>query len=192
MFMSRHIGKTPRLWKSAVLSIACLLIGQSTAVVAKEKVVGGSLSPGLGEPVENYVSSIVSPDGSGLPDGSGSVAQGKQVYAAKCAACHGLDGDMQSNRLVGGIGTLSSAQPIVTVGSYWPYATILYDYIARAMPYGQARTLTADEVYAVTAYVLNLNGILSDSAQLDATSLVKVEMPNKDGFVELSRMEDNK
>jgi cytochrome c len=161
-------------------------------VVADEKVIGGSLLPELGEPVENYISSIVSPDGSGLPDGRGSVAQGKQVYEAKCAACHGVDGDMQGNRLVGGMGTLSSAQPIVTVGSYWPYATILYDYIARAMPYGQARTLTADEVYAVTAYVLNLNGILSDSAQLDATSLVKVEMPNKDGFVELSGMGDNK
>lgn len=192
MFMSRQIGKTRKVWRSAVLCIVCVLISQSTVVVADEKVVGGSILPGLGEPVENYVSSIVSPDGSGLPDGRGSVAQGKQVYEAKCAACHGVDGNMQGNRLVGGMGTLSSAQPIVTVGSYWPYATILYDYIARAMPYGQARTLTADEVYAVTAYVLNLNGILSDSAQLDATSLVKVDMPNKDGFVELSGMGDNK
>lgn len=189
MFTSRNRGKTSELWRSTVFSTAMLLLIQSTIVGAGENSLDGSVSPGLGEPVDNHVSSIVSPDGSGLPDGNGSVAEGKQVYDAKCAACHGVNGDMQGNRLVGGIGTLSSSQPTVTVGSYWPYATILFDYIARAMPYGEAKTLTANEVYAVTAYVLNLNGILSDSAQLDAVSLTEVEMPNKDGFVELSGVE---
>jgi len=188
MFMYKGKERLFTIRRPAVIVLAFFLLGESFAAEACENTLGSSVSAALGEPVEHYVSSIVSPDGSGLPDGSGSVAEGKQVYETQCAACHGIDGDMQGNRLVGGIGTLSSARPIVTVGSYWPYATILYDYIARAMPYGQAQTLTADEVYAVTAYILHLNGILSDSAELDALSLVEVDMPNEDGFVELPGM----
>jgi S-disulfanyl-L-cysteine oxidoreductase SoxD len=188
MFMYKGKERLFTIRRPAVIVLAFFLLGKSFAAEASENTLGSSVSAALGEPVEHYVSSIVSPDGSGLPDGSGSVAEGKQVYETQCAACHGIDGDTQGNRLVGGIGTLSSARPIVTVGSYWPYATILYDYIARAMPYGQAQTLAADEVYAVTAYILHLNGILSDSAELDALSLVEVDMPNKDGFVELPGM----
>ena len=188
MFMYKGKERLFTIRRPAVIVLAFFLLGESFAAEACEHTLGSSVSAALGEPVEHYVSSIVYPDGSGLPDGGGSVAEGKQVYETQCAACHGIDGDMQGNRLVGGIGTLSSARPIVTVGSYWPYATILYDYIARAMPYGQAQTLTADEVYAVTAYILHLNGILSDSAELDALSLVEVDMPNEDGFVELPGM----
>ena len=167
------------------LFFVLLLISESTVLVASENSLGDSLAPRLGEPVSDYVGSIVSPDGSGLPNGVGTVAEGKNVYEAKCAACHGVDGKMQGNHLVGGIGSLSLVQPTVTVGSYWPYATTLFDYIARAMPYGQAKTLSAKEVYAATAYVLFLNGIVSEQTRLDASTLVAVEMPNNDGFIEL-------
>lgn len=126
----------------------------------------------------------VTPDGKGLPGGSGSVAQGKRVYAENCAACHGVNGEGKpADRLVGGQGTLNSAAPIKTVGSYWPYATTLYDYINRAMPFNSPESLKPDEVYAVTAYLLYLNGIVAADAVMNAATLVKVEMPNRKNFV---------
>jgi cytochrome c len=126
----------------------------------------------------------VAPDGRGLPAGSGDVAMGGKVFAAKCAACHGAKGEGQiGDPLVGGRGTLASASPKRTVGSYWPYATTLFDYIRRAMPYNAPQSLTADEVYAVSAWILNQNGIVPDDARLDAHSLAAVRMPNRDGFV---------
>jgi len=128
----------------------------------------------------------VSPDGAGLPPGRGSVEQGAHIFAARCAACHGADGAAGNGapiaKLVGGMGTLASAKPVKTVGSYWPYATTLYDYIHRAMPLGNAQSLAPDEVYAVTAYVLNLNGIVPAGTVLDAASLAAVKMPNRHGF----------
>ncbi len=130
----------------------------------------------------------IAPDGAGLPAGSGSVADGAAVYAAKCAACHGEKGaGKPADALVGGIGTLASAAPVRTVGSYWPYATTLFDYVRRAMPTSAPMSLTNAEVYAVTAYVLNLNGIVAAGAVMDAQSLPQVEMPNRDGFVDYSR-----
>jgi cytochrome c5 len=171
--------------------VVLLLISESTLLMAADDGLNHSLTPRLGERVTAYVSSIVSPDGSGLPNGSGSVTEGKLVYNAKCAACHGVDGKMQSNQIVGGIGSLASERPVVTVGSYWPYATTLFDYIARAMPYGQAKTLSANEVYATTAYVLFLNGIVSEQTRFDATTLLTVDMPNQDGFVELNEIDSN-
>jgi S-disulfanyl-L-cysteine oxidoreductase SoxD len=126
----------------------------------------------------------VAPDGRGLPIGSGDVATGAQVFASKCAACHGAAGQGGlGDPLVGGRGTLTSAKPKRTVGSYWPYATTLFDYINRAMPYNAPKSLSADEVYAVCAFLLNQNGIVPGGARLDAQSLPKVKMPNKDGFV---------
>jgi cytochrome c len=126
----------------------------------------------------------VSPNGQGLPPGSGDVAQGRAVFTSKCAMCHGAAGQGGvGDPLVGGAGTLASAKPVKTVGSYWPYATTLFDYIHRAMPYDHPESLSADEVYAVTAFVLNLNGIVPENARLDAHSLPKVRMPNRDGFV---------
>lgn len=122
-------------------------------------------------------------DGAGLPPGSGSVLQGQAIYQARCLACHGADGAKgTAPRLAGGQGTLATASPVLTVGSYWPYATTLYDYIHRAMPLDSPQSLTPDEVYAVTAYTLHLNGIVKADAVLDAQSLAAIRMPNRDGF----------
>jgi mono/diheme cytochrome c family protein len=126
----------------------------------------------------------ISPDGAGLPPGRGSVAEGKVIYAAQCAACHGDHGQGKPmDALAGGAGTVFDAKSVRTVGSYWPYATTLYDYIRRAMPFTAPQSLSDSEVYAVSAYVLNLNGIVPDTAVLDAASLPKVVMPNHDRFV---------
>jgi S-disulfanyl-L-cysteine oxidoreductase SoxD len=125
----------------------------------------------------------VGPDGRGLPEGSGTVAHGKQVFADNCAACHGDDGQGGiKDRLVGGQGTLASDMPIKTVGSFWPYATTLFDYIRRAMPYPAPGSLSTDDTYAVAAYILSLNGILPADGKLDRQSLPKIKMPNRDGF----------
>ena len=106
------------------------------------------------------------------------------IYLAKCARCHGADGQGgPADKLVGGVGSLTSPHPIKTVGSYWPYATTLFDYIRRAMPYDRPASLGDDEVYAVSAYVLKLNGIVSEDLELNRKSLPRVEMPNRDGFV---------
>lgn len=126
----------------------------------------------------------VRPDGTGLPDAKGTVAQGEKVFDANCAVCHGAFGD--SNKymaLVGGVGSLGTEAPVSTVGSKLNYATTLYDYTNRAMPFPHSKTLTASEVYAVSAYVLNLNGIVPDDFVADRETLPKVKMPNRDGFV---------
>jgi cytochrome c len=124
-----------------------------------------------------------------LPPGSGTPKQGEAVYAAKCVACHGDKGAGAPNdRLVGGQGTLpGDGPPIKTVGSFWPYATTVFDYVRRAMPYNESKSLTNDEVYAVVAYILNLNRIIADGDTMDAQTLQKVKMPNRDGFVTFSR-----
>ena len=126
----------------------------------------------------------VAADGTGLPPGSGSVAQGKELYERLGAKCHGAmgEGGEGGPPLVGGIGTLGSDQPIKTVGSYWPYAPTLFDYIRRAMPADNPQSLIPDEVYALCAYLLYLNGIVSEDAVMDATSLPQVVMPNHAGF----------
>lgn len=126
----------------------------------------------------------VRPDGRGLPDGRGSVARGKTVFEENCAACHGENGvGGIKDRLAGGQGTLASDSPIKTVGSFWPYATTLFDYIHRAMPYQAPGSLEVDDTYAVAAYILSLNGILGPNGTLDKQSLPRIKMPNRDGFV---------
>ncbi|MBR0899969.1 cytochrome c [Bradyrhizobium tropiciagri] len=123
-------------------------------------------------------------DGSNLPPGSGSVERGRTVFSEQCAVCHGDNGQGGvGDRLVGGQGTLANPKPIRTVGSYWPYAPTLFDYIRRAMPQNAPQSLSNEDVYAVSAYILSLNGIVPANAVLDAKSLAAVKMPNRDGFV---------
>jgi S-disulfanyl-L-cysteine oxidoreductase SoxD len=131
----------------------------------------------------------IGPDGAGLPPGNGTAKQGEAVYAAKCQACHGEKGAGRPNdQLAGGHDTIRSDKPAVkTVGSYWPHATTLFDYIRRAMPFNESKSLSAEETYAVSAYILNLNGIVGADDVLDARSLPKVAMPNKDGFIPFPR-----
>ena len=125
----------------------------------------------------------VSADGRGLPSGSGSVAQGRLVYERACAACHGAKGEGKpADALVGGRGTLASGRPVKTVGSFWPYATTIFDYVRRAMPYDRPQSLSDDDVYAVTAYLLFLNGIVPETAAMNAQALPKAQMPNRNGF----------
>lgn len=126
----------------------------------------------------------VRPDGKGLPAGKGSVADGKALFADNCAGCHGDSGiGGIKDRLAGGQGTLASEHPIKTVGNFWPYATTLYDYIHRAMPYQAPGSLSDDDYYALTAYILNINGIVAAGTVLDKVSLPKIRMPNRDGFI---------
>lgn len=135
----------------------------------------------------------VAPDGTGLPEGSGSVAQGRTLYAAQCASCHGDAGQGGiAPRLVGGLGSLASKSPVRTIGSYWPYATTVYDYIHRAMPLNQPLSLKPSEVYALTAFLLHADGIVGADAVLDRRSLPAVRMPNRDGFVRSDERPDTR
>ena len=130
----------------------------------------------------------VGPDGAGLPTGSGTPKQGAEVYAAKCIMCHGPEGANGVNdRLAGGQGTLTSATPVKTIGSYWPYATTVFDYVRRAMPYPAPHSLSDAEAYAVTAYLLHVNGIIGADEVMDAKSLPKVKMPNQAGFISATK-----
>jgi len=162
---------------------AVLVLGSSAALAAD--------GPKFGKPISEADASAwdisIGPDGVGLPAGSGTPAQGAMVFAAKCAACHGAKGEGGAGpRLVGGQGTLPAPSiPVQTVGSYWPYATTVFDYVRRTMPWNQPKTLTNDEVYSVTAYILNMNGIVKDGETMNKDTLAKVRMPNRDGFTEL-------
>lgn len=128
---------------------------------------------------------IETPTGKGLPPGSGSVEQGKAIFAAQCVACHGEDaaGGSQYGSMVGGIGSFVTDKRRLTPGSMYPYAPILFDYVKRAMPMTAPQSLSNDEVYALTAYIYALNGLVAEDAVLDADSLAAIEMPNRDGFI---------
>lgn len=122
--------------------------------------------------------------GNNLPPGSGGVSHGHEIFDQQCAACHGAKGEGGiGDQLAGGQGTLASKKPIRTVGSYWPHAPTLFDYIRRAMPQNAPESLSNDDVYAVSAYILNLNGLLPAEATLDAKALSAIKMPNRDTFV---------
>jgi hypothetical protein len=126
----------------------------------------------------------IMPDGSGLPPGSGTAAQGAQIYAQKCAACHGEKGAGGSASGLlprGPISSINGGEK--TIGNFWPYASTLFDYIRRAMPWQAPKSLTSDEVYALTAYILALNKVIEEGAGLDAGTLAKIRMPNRDGFI---------
>ena len=127
----------------------------------------------------------VRPDGLGLPPGSGSVLDGEVIYLEQCAVCHGDFGEGAGRFpvLMGGEGTLDSANPVKTIGSYWPHASTLWDYVNRAMPFGNAQSLSAEDVYAVTAYLLYLNDLVDDEFVLTRDNLADIEMPNSGGFI---------
>jgi S-disulfanyl-L-cysteine oxidoreductase SoxD len=146
-------------------------------------------APHFGTPVDAATvkswDGSIAPDGSGLPPGRGSVAEGRALYNQKCVTCHGVNGaGKPADRLTGGVGTLASAHPIKTVASFWPYATTLFDYIRRAMPISQPRSLSNDEVYALVAFILSVDGIVKPDAVMNAETLPQVKMPNRNGFID--------
>jgi cytochrome c len=166
------------MWK-----LSALLLATAATVSAQSPRYGVGRPPTLEE--IRALGSAIAPDGTGLPPGAGTVAEGRTIFAAQCARCHGPAGEgAVGARLVGGRGTLATPRPLKTVGSFWPYATTLWDYVNRAMPFDRPGLLEPAEVYAAVAYVLNLNGIIDESQVMDAASLPKVKMPNRDGFVD--------
>ena len=126
----------------------------------------------------------IRPDGMGLPEGKGDVAMGETVFIERCASCHGDFGEGSGRWpvLTGGTGSLATEDPVKTIGSYWPYLSTVWDYIHRAMPFGDAQSLTNDEVYAITAYLLNMNDIVDDDFELSKANFLDVKMPNANGF----------
>jgi mono/diheme cytochrome c family protein len=168
------------MWRSKAFVLVMLAASVPLAAQSPTLGVGRPATP---EEIRD-LGAAIAPDGGGLPEGSGTVAAGREVFAAQCSRCHGPKGEGDVGPvLVGGQGTLATTRPLKTVGSYWPYATTLWDYINRAMPFDKPGLLKPPEVYAVVAYILNLNGIIGDAAVIDAKSLPKVRMPNRDGFV---------
>jgi mono/diheme cytochrome c family protein len=201
MFTRNHRGLTWHFRSSAAVAVLVVgVIGVATVVArqtapAAQKTVPSAPArkvapkgPGLGVPatgaeIESADVSI-GPDGAGLPPGSGTPAQGEAVFNTKCVACHGPQGSGTVNdQLVGGRGTLTKAAPVKTIGSYWPYATTVFDYVRRAMPYPTPHSLSDQEVYAITAYLLSLNGIIGKDAVMDAKTLPQVQMPNRGNFI---------
>jgi cytochrome c len=195
----------PRLLVAATLTAAlwgCAGMGGGPGMAAKtaEGIPLGSAGrhavqplpdkPRFGRPVSEpdlaaWNIDIRTSDGAGLPAGRGSVAEGRQIYAAKCVVCHGPEakGGSVYGAMVGGIGSMTKVPRVLTPGSMYPYAPILFDYIRRAMPMDRPQTLSANETYALSAYLLNLNGLVPASAVMDAQSLPRVKMPNRDGFI---------
>src|SRR6201987_2785575 len=166
---------------SRLVTASASLLVLSSAALAEGPGLGRVATP---DEIASWDVSI-GPDGAGLPPGRGTPKQGETVFAEKCVACHGEKGAGKPNdQLVGGRGSLSGEQaPVKTVGSFWPYATTLFDYVRRAMPLNASKSLSDDEVYAVVAYILQLNGIIGAAEVMDAETLPRVRMPNRDGFI---------
>lgn len=177
--------------RSALLAIAAMLALGFDAPAPKAAKAAG---PGLGRPVSAArlasLDLTIEPDGTGLPRGRGAARDGAAIYEQNCEACHGERGAEPADgipRLTGGVGSLASRKPVRTVTSYWPHAPGLFDYIRRAMPPDRPGALSADETYAVTAYLLSIDGVVPRDATLDARALSKVRMPNANGFVDAER-----
>ena len=143
---------------------------------------------GLGHPLDARTLSgwdiDIFPSGKGLPAGSGNSVMGAEIYGQKCQACHGENGTGgAANKLTGGTGSLNSSKPLKSIGSFWPHATTLFDYIRRAMPLNAPQSLTNEEVYALTAYILSINTVVDKNMAIDASNLAKIKMPNANGFI---------
>jgi S-disulfanyl-L-cysteine oxidoreductase SoxD len=168
------------------VAFALAALGVSTGVASADKF-GFGTTPGEAE----LKAAIFAwpADGRDLPPGKGTYEEGKTVYTEKCAACHGmkLEGvptaGIGGDKLIGGRGSLVGGKPVKTIESYWPYATTVFDYVKRAMPFNAPGSLTDSEVYAVTAYILGEANIVGKGEVIDAQSLAKVKMPNRDGFI---------
>ena len=186
------ITRRPGLRRTAACVAAALAACASMAAADGRRGVYGFGSPATDADLARFFSPL--PDGRGLPAGSGSVLEGKSIYQQQCASCHGenLQGGL-GDRLTGGRGSLVNddpqKSPVKTVESYWPYATTLFDYVKRAMPLGAPDSLTNDEAYAVVAYILSSAKIVSEDAVIDAKTLPRVVMPNRDGFISDPRPE---
>lgn len=168
----------------AVLAVGLLATGVVTAQ-ADELKLG---RPATAEEIAAW-DIDVRPDGKGLPDGQGDVTTGEQVFAERCASCHGdfAEGVDRWPVLAGGFQTLRSDRPVKTIGSYWPYLSTVWDYVNRAMPFGDAQSLTPDEVYAITAYLLYANDLVDDEFVLSKDNFTEVRLPNEANFIEDSR-----
>jgi cytochrome c len=147
-------------------------------------------APRLGQPITEaqlakWNIDVRTPDGAGLPPGKGSVADGKKVYDAQCLACHGegAKGGAVFGPMVGGIGSFKTNTRVLTPGSMYPYAGVLFDYVRRAMPMNAPQSLTNEETYAVSAYILHLNGLMPADAVGDAKTFAALQMPNRDNFI---------
>ena len=177
--------KTRRFTKTSVTTsvFAGFAIALSGTAIAAERPFGlGALA--TAEQIAGW-DIDVRPDGKGAPIGSGTAADGEEVYAERCAGCHGDFGEGVDRWpiLAGGLGSLVTADPVKTVGSYWPYASTVYDYVYRAMPFGEAQSLTHDETYQVVAYILNMSDVIDDEFVLSNETIGSVKMPNQSGFM---------
>jgi mono/diheme cytochrome c family protein len=164
--------------RKLLILTAALAVGSSAAFAQ---------APNLGKPIgpaEIAAWDInVLPDGTGLPPGRGTPAQGAPIYAQKCAMCHGVKGEGGVNAAVVGGAPIKDMESVKRIANFWPYATTLFDFTRRAMPWQQPRSLTNDEVYALTAYILALNKLIGENDEMNAQTLPKVKMPNRDGFI---------
>jgi mono/diheme cytochrome c family protein len=146
-----------------------------------------SQSPDLGQPISSAEIAAwdinVLPDGTGLPPGQGRPEDGALIYADKCSFCHGINGEGGTNAALVGGGRITDMESQKTIANFWPYATTIFDYIRRAMPWRQPGSLTDEEVYALTAYILSLNMLIGDNDTMNAETLPRVQMPNRDGFI---------
>ena len=177
---------------SKFLNLRSFAFASALAVITLNPATAQKLGIGReASPVEIKAWDIdVRPDGQGLPPGKGTAAQGEEIFQTQCAACHGEFGEGKDKWpvLAGGIGTMKADRPEKTVGSYWPYSTTIFDYIKRAMPFGNAQSLSDDDLYAVTAYVLQLNDVITDPKfEVNANTLPMIKMPNAGQFYDDDR-----
>lgn len=171
----RSVRQLPRL------AIACFALSAACSAEPEGPRLGRPASP---EEIAGQDINVF-PDGTGLPSGKGTAREGEALYDAKCASCHGPKGIGGSAGELAGGGSLTGPHPDRNIGTYWPYATTVFDFIRRSMPLDAPRSLNDDQVYAVTAYLLHINGIIDDRTEMNATSLPRVEMPNRHGFVQI-------